>query len=70
MSSSESDFKELGNLEYKKGAYLKAAAIYTRGLKADPSNAVLLRFAVVGKSDLKRSSLFSTYRKFTCCLPV
>ncbi|KAK9840933.1 hypothetical protein WJX81_001084 [Elliptochloris bilobata] len=42
MSSCEPDFKQLGNTEFRNGAYLKAAALYTRGLKADPGNAVLL----------------------------
>ena len=43
MSSGEPNFKQLGNEEFRKGAYLKAAALYTRGLKLDPGNAVLLR---------------------------
>ena len=43
MSSGEPDFKQLGNEEFRKGAYLKAAALYTKGLKLDPGNAVLLR---------------------------
>ena len=37
------NFKQLGNEEFRKGAYLKAAALYTKGLKLDPGNAVLLR---------------------------
>ena len=43
MSSGEPDFKQLGNAEFRKGAFLKAAALYTKGLKLDPGNAVLLR---------------------------
>ncbi|PRW57250.1 serine threonine- phosphatase 5 [Chlorella sorokiniana] len=34
-------FKEQGNALYKEGHYLKAAAAYTQGLKADPSHSVL-----------------------------
>jgi len=34
-------FKDLGNEEYKKGNWLKAAALYTKGIKEDPENAVL-----------------------------
>lgn len=37
------EFKEKGNAEYRSGRYLKAAALYTQGIKADPSNAVLYR---------------------------
>lgn len=43
MSSGEPDFKQLGNEEFRNGAYLKAAALYTKGLKLYPGNAVLLR---------------------------
>ncbi|KAL4426110.1 hypothetical protein ABPG77_002696 [Micractinium sp. CCAP 211/92] len=35
------DFKDKGNIEYRAGRFLKAAALYTQGLKADPTNAVL-----------------------------
>lgn len=38
-------FKEQGNLEYRAGRFLKAAALYTQALKADPGNAVLYRRA-------------------------
>ena len=37
-------FKDLGNEEYKKGNWLKAAALYTKGIKEDPENAVLFRY--------------------------
>ena len=33
--------KELGNKEYKCGAYLKAAGLYTKAIKKDPNNHVL-----------------------------
>lgn len=36
-------YRELGNSEYKAGNYLKAAALYTKGLKEEPSSAVLYR---------------------------
>lgn len=36
-------FKDQGNEEYKKGNWLKAAALYTKGIKEDPDNAVLYR---------------------------
>ena len=35
--------KEQGNEEFRRENYLKAAALYTKGLKEDPGNAVLLR---------------------------
>ena len=34
-------YKDQGNVEYKKGNWLKAAALYTKGIKEDPENAVL-----------------------------
>ena len=37
-------FKEQGNAEYKSGRFLKAAALYTQGLKADPNSSVLYRW--------------------------
>ena len=37
-------FKDLGNEEYKKGNWLKAAAMYTKGIKEEPENAVLYRY--------------------------
>lgn len=37
-------FKDKGNAEYREGRFLKAAALYTQGLKADPGNAVLYRW--------------------------
>ena len=37
-------FKDLGNEEYKSGNWLKAAAMYTKGIKEDPDNAVLYRW--------------------------
>ena len=35
------EFKELGNKEFKSGSYLKAAGLYSKAIKADPSNHVL-----------------------------
>lgn len=43
-SSSGTDWKAEGNAEFRSKNYLKAAALYTRGLKADPTNAVLYRW--------------------------
>eukprot|EP00252_Welwitschia_mirabilis_P014260 TRINITY_DN3136_c0_g1_i1.p1 TRINITY_DN3136_c0_g1~~TRINITY_DN3136_c0_g1_i1.p1 ORF type:complete len:332 (-),score=77.90 TRINITY_DN3136_c0_g1_i1:156-1151(-) len=37
----EASLKEQGNAFFKTGNYLKAAAIYTQAIKADPSNATL-----------------------------
>ena len=34
-------FKDQGNAEYKAKNYLKAAGLYTKGIKEDPDNAVL-----------------------------
>jgi tetratricopeptide (TPR) repeat protein len=42
-SPSGSSLKDEGNACYQEGLYLKAAALYTRALKEDPNNAVLLR---------------------------
>ena len=36
-------YKDQGNEEYKKGNWLKAAALYTKGIKQDPENALLYR---------------------------
>jgi tetratricopeptide (TPR) repeat protein len=33
--------KDQGNAQHRSGNFLKAAALYTQGLKADPTNAVL-----------------------------
>ena len=38
-------YKDQGNEEYKKGNWLKAAALYTKGIKEDPENAILYRYA-------------------------
>lgn len=35
--------KDEGNVHYKNGNFLKAAAVYTQAIKADPSNATLYR---------------------------
>eukprot|EP00884_Botryococcus_braunii_P016906 jgi/Botrbrau1/389/Bobra.110_2s0044.1 len=40
-TSSVPDWKSEGNKEFRNKNYLKAAALYTKGIKADPSNAVL-----------------------------
>lgn len=37
-------FKDQGNDEYKAGNWLKAAALYSKAIKEDPSNAVLYRW--------------------------
>ena len=36
-------WKDQGNKEFKAGNWLKAAALYTKGLKDSPGDAVLLR---------------------------
>ena len=36
--------KDQGNEFFKAGNYLKAAALYTQAIKAEPSNAALFRF--------------------------
>ena len=36
-------YQDQGNEEYKKGNWLKAAALYTKGIKEDPENAILYR---------------------------
>ena len=35
--------KDEGNAEFRQGNWLKAAALYTKAIKADPANAVLYR---------------------------
>ncbi len=35
--------KEQANAEFQKELYLKAAALYTKAIKLDPTNAVLYR---------------------------
>lgn len=35
-------FREQGNNEYRSGNYLRAAALYSRGIKEEPGNATLL----------------------------
>ncbi len=42
----ELSLKDQGNEEFKKGGYLKAAALYTKAIKEDPSNHVLYRYPV------------------------
>lgn len=39
--TSTSSFRDQGNDEFRKGNYLKAAALYTRAIKEDPENAAL-----------------------------
>lgn len=39
------DLKEQGNALYREGDYLKAAAAYSKAIKADPNNHVLYRSA-------------------------
>lgn len=36
--------KEEGNVEFKKGNYLKAAGLYTKAIREDPDNALLYRY--------------------------
>ena len=51
-SASESEsakLKEEGNAFYKAGEYLKAAAAYTKAIKADETNAVLYRCGEEGR---------------------
>jgi hypothetical protein len=43
-TSTVPDWKSEGNLEYRNKNYLKAAALYTKGIKADPTNAILYRW--------------------------
>lgn len=37
-----------GNTEFRQGNWLKAAALYTKAIKADPESAVLYRYAEDG----------------------
>ena len=64
-------YKDQGNAEYKKGNWLKAAALYTKGIKEDPENAVLYRCHVQPSGELCRTfgSLFSdtSYEKRSAC---
>lgn len=39
----QASLKDQGNLAYKSGEYLKAAAFYTKAIKDDPKSAVLYR---------------------------
>ena len=39
--------KDQGNSEFKSGNFLKAAALYTKAIKAEPSNSVLYRYTPV-----------------------
>lgn len=41
IKTPDSSLKDQGNALFKVGNYLKAAAVYTRAIKADPSNATL-----------------------------
>ena len=43
MCSPELSLKDQGNEVFKKGNYLKAAAIYSKAIKEDGENAVLFR---------------------------
>ena len=64
-------YKDQGNGEYKKGNWLKAAALYTKGIKEDPENAVLYRCHVQssGVSCFKIGSQSSdlSYEKRSAC---
>jgi hypothetical protein len=42
-SSAAEQLKEQGNAEHRNGNYLKAAALYTQGIKLQADNAVLYR---------------------------
>jgi hypothetical protein len=37
------DLREAGNVAFRNGDFLKAAACYTKALKAEPESAVLFR---------------------------
>lgn len=43
MPAAADALREQGNAEFKAGAFLKAAATYTKALQADSGNAVLYR---------------------------
>jgi hypothetical protein len=43
MTAAGDALKEEGNAFYKNKEWLKSAAIYTKGIKIDPDNAVLYR---------------------------
>lgn len=42
--------KDQGNREFKQGNWLKAAALYTKAIKDEPSNSVLYRYALLACS--------------------
>lgn len=44
MGDATVSYKVRGNEEYAKRNFLKAAALYTHGLQADPKNATLYRY--------------------------
>jgi len=45
MSKPKSEeLKEQGNVEFKKGSFLKAAGLYTKAIKEDPDNVLLYRY--------------------------
>lgn len=43
MTAAGTELKDQGNAEFNNGNFLKAAALYTQAIKADPDNAVLYR---------------------------
>ena len=43
MAAVAEQLREQGNNEFRSGDFLKAAATYTRALKADPNNVLLYR---------------------------
>lgn len=48
--------KEEGNVEFKKGNFLKAAGIYTKAIREDPDNAVLFSNRCVALLKLSKIS--------------
>lgn len=59
MGDASVSYKDQGNVEYAKRNYLKAAALYTQGLKADPQNATLYRCVVVISTCHQMSTWFT-----------
>jgi len=60
--------KDQGNAEFKKGSYLKAAALYSQAVKQDPNNAVLYRLVATSLSGHAKCYQFLLCRKRVLCL--